>query len=83
MMVDERGSANVTKAQDDKRVKRETAAMYRWRPLVVEIGAHSMRIRLKGKRLFYSIDYESIYSLAGKKEAERIRAERKAKKRNK
>lgn len=69
----------MTKASDIKRVRRETDASHRWRPLVVEIGATTMRIRQKGRRHFFEVDYESVFSLAAKKEAQRIREEKKQK----
>jgi hypothetical protein len=72
----------MTLASDNKRLKRETAAQYRWRPIIVEIGAHTIRVRLKGKRMFYDVDIESIFSLGAKKEAERIRAEKKQKRKS-
>lgn len=73
----------MTRADDLKRLKRETAATYRWLPLIVEIGATTLRIRPKGKRLFYEVDFESIYSLGAKKEAERLRQEKKQKRKAK
>jgi len=73
----------MTLASDNKRLKRETAAQYRWRPIIVEIGAHCIRVRLKGTRTHYDVDIEAIFSLGAKKEAERIRAERKAKRKGK
>ena len=67
----------MTKASDQKRVRRETACRFRGRSLVIELGESSITIRQKGCRRGYQVDYESIFSLGAKKEAERAREEKK------
>jgi hypothetical protein len=65
----------MTRLEHDMRLRRETGALYRSRPLVVELMALSLRIRPKGARWGYEVDYQSIFVLGAKKEAERSRAE--------
>ena len=60
----------------------ETAARWRGRPLVIELGAHALTIREKGRRSGFEVDYESIFAVGAKKAAEAKRAERRAKKGN-
>lgn len=69
----------MTKATDSKRLRRETAGAFRGRSLVIELGERSIIIRQKGCRRGYEVDYESIFSLGAKKEAERVRLEKKKK----
>jgi len=57
-------------------LRRETRATLRGKSLVVELDAHTMAIRLKGARWRYEVDYESIFALAAKKEAQRKRLEK-------
>ncbi len=66
----------MTRLSGDARVVRETGAALKSRPLVVEIRAPILRIRLKGARWAYEVDYESIFQLGAKKAAEKRRAER-------
>jgi hypothetical protein len=65
----------MTRLEHGMRVRRETGALYRSKPLVVELTALSLRIRPKGARWGYEVDYQSIFVLGAKKEAERSRAE--------
>ena len=56
------------------RVVRETATVIRKRPLVIELRALSLRVRLKGMRWAYDVDYEAVFQLGAKKAAEAERA---------
>jgi hypothetical protein len=60
---------------------RETLAMVKRKALVVELSALMLRIRLKGSRWSYLVDYESIFLLGAKKAADQQREERAAQKR--
>ena len=57
----------------------ETAVQIQKRELIVEIRPCTVFIRQKGRRTGYEVSWESIYILGAAKEAERARAERKAK----
>jgi hypothetical protein len=65
----------MTRLEHGRRLRRETGALYRSKPLVVELMALSMRIRPKGAKWGYEVDYESIFVLGARKEAERSRTE--------
>ena len=65
----------MTRLEHGRRLRRETGALYRSKPLVVELMALSMRIRPKGVKWGYEVDYESIFVLGARKEAERSRVE--------
>jgi hypothetical protein len=60
------------------RKRYETACSYRGRPLMIELEAWTMKVRLKGTRTAYEIPYDAIYTAAGKI-ADRIRRAEKAK----
>lgn len=62
-------------------IKRFTAAPYRGRALVLIVPPECdyIDLRQKGRRKVFSIDLASVYDLAAKREALRIKAERKAK----
>jgi hypothetical protein len=66
----------MTRLEADARVVRETGAVVKHRPLVVELRALILRIRMKGVRWAYEVDYESIFQLGAKKAAEQRRAEK-------
>jgi len=70
----------VTRLDRQSRLVRETGAFLKQRPLVVELFARIMRIRPKGARWGYDVDYESIFALGARKTAEKERAERVARK---
>jgi len=55
--------------------------MVKRKALVVELSALMLRIRLKGSRSSYQVDYESIFLLCAKKAADQQRDERAAQKR--
>ena len=65
----------MTRLRADARVVRETNAVVKHQPVVVELRAFILRIRLKGARWAYDVDYESIFQLGAKKAAEQRRAE--------
>jgi hypothetical protein len=48
----------------------------RKRALVIELGALSLRVRLKGMRWAYDVDYEGVFQLGAKRAAEAERAAR-------
>lgn len=70
----------MTRLEGPTRVVRETAAVVKHRPLVIELSALILRIRPKGARWGYELDYESVFVLGAKKAAEKERAERRTKK---
>ena len=66
----------MTRLEGQAQVVRETGAVVKHRPLVVELSALILRIRPKGARWGYELDYESVFVLGAKKAAEKERAER-------
>ena len=66
----------MTRLEGQARVVRETGAVVKHRPLVVELSALILRIRPKGARWGYELDYESVFVLGAKKAAEKERADR-------
>ncbi|MFN7995347.1 MAG: hypothetical protein U0Q18_17190 [Bryobacteraceae bacterium] len=70
----------MTRLEGHARVVRETGAVVKHRPLVVELSALILRIRPKGARWGYELDYESVFILGAKKAAEKERAERQTRK---
>ena len=65
-----------------KPVKRETAATYRGRNIIIQLEPPSIvRLREKGRRVWYETTVQSIFSLAAKQHAERLQRERLEKKR--
>ncbi len=71
----------MTRLEGQRRIVRETLAMVKRKALVVELSALTLRIRLKGSRWSYQVDYESIFLLGAKKAADQQREERAAQKR--
>ena len=61
-----------------KPVTRETAAMYRHRPLVVTIKPRHLELREKGRRDTLAVDYATIYEVAMKLRWRREQAEKTA-----
>ena len=49
-----------------KPVKRETATVYRGRPLIAEMHAGYVVLREKGRRAGVSVDWHTIYDLGWK-----------------
>lgn len=70
----------MTRLEEESRLVRETGVFLKQRPLVVELSARIVRIRPKGARWGYEVDYESIFALGVRKAAEKERAERVARK---
>jgi len=66
----------MTRLTGNSRVRRETCAVVQRKPLVIELRAHTVYMRLKGARWGYEVDYQSIWVLGAKKAAELIRIER-------
>ncbi len=67
----------MTTLKGDSRVLRETAALERGKPLVVELRALLwLRIRPKGARYAYEVDYQAVFGLGARKAAEKLLAER-------
>lgn len=64
-------------------VKRESVVTWRGRPLVLILPptADVVMVREKGRRTAFEVDVLSIYSLGAKKAAEKLRVERKARRR--
>ena len=64
----------MTRILGNGRVVRETATVTRKRAIVIELRALSLRVRLKGMRWAYDVDYEAVFQLGAKKAAEAERA---------
>ena len=59
-----------------RRLVRETVVSDRGRPLLIELHPGYVIFRLKGTRQRYAIDWEAVYRFAQRREAERVFAER-------
>ena len=59
----------MTKTSSESPTIRETHAMYRGTPIVVELYPGYMKLRLKGKRDSYVLDFEVAYECAMKVDA--------------
>jgi len=59
----------MTKLTAERRVKRETAAEYRRRPLVVELFPHWMSVRVKGTREVHMVSWEAVLDLGRRLDA--------------
>ena len=66
----------MTRIPLNARVVRETGTLVRRRPLVIELHALMLRVRFKGARWAYDVDYESIFELGARKAAEKVVGER-------
>lgn len=55
-------------------VRRELPVTVGKRPLIIEMYGRYMKLRLKGLRDSFPIDYEAIFDLARKRDFERKRA---------
>lgn len=49
-----------------KPLTRETGALWRGRPIVLELGNTLIRVRLKGDRTWYTVPVDWVYSLGAK-----------------
>lgn len=56
----------MTRLESGKTIKRETATMYRGRPLVIELHPRHVAVRQKGKRTDVVLGYDAIYEAAYK-----------------
>ncbi|MBF0558836.1 MAG: hypothetical protein HQL08_08655 [Nitrospirae bacterium] len=66
----------------NRRLQRETAAVYRGRNIIIQLEPpFIIRVKEKGRRLWYETTVEAVFSLAAKQHAEKIRKERRGKKR--
>ena len=66
----------MTRIGSNARIVRETGTLIRQRAIVIELHEFMLRVRLKGARWAYDVDYESTFQLRAKKAAEKARAER-------
>ncbi len=66
--------------QRKTRLTFETADTVRNRPVVVECEPYCATVRLKGKRIRYSISWASVFYKAAEIAADNLRAARKTKK---
>lgn len=66
----------MTRITEETLVRRETSAVVQRKPLVIEVRAHTLYLRLKGAHWGYEVDYQSIWVLGAKKAAEQARIER-------
>lgn len=57
-------------------VSTEVRSGRKLRAIIVECGEYTATIRLKGTRQRLEVDWEGVYVLAAKKEANRVRAEK-------
>jgi len=67
----------MTKLQAGKKMTRETAALDRRRPIVVDLFPFYVGVRVKGTREFYSIPWDCILDLGRKIDARQKLAARK------
>ena len=68
----------MTRLESTKPVKRETAAYYRGRPLLVELHPAHLTLREKGRRFRLDVDYRAILDLGFKMLHRAAQAEKKA-----
>ncbi len=60
-------------------VKRETQAVFRKLPLIIQIEPPGIiRVKEKGKRTWFETSIEAVYCMAARQKADRDRAEKKA-----
>ena len=64
-----------------KPVKRETLTSVRdrgYRPIIIEVHATFVKVRLKGLHYFYTITHDQLFNMGARNEAEAKRRERAA-----
>ena len=67
-----------------KTVRRETEAAYRGRNIIIQLEPPSIvRVKEKGRRLWYETSIQSIFNLAARQYAERMQRERKERRKRK
>lgn len=59
-------------------IRAETSCQIRRRPLMIELTPLTVILREKGRRARFEVSWESVYILAAQIAADRVRAERKA-----
>jgi len=69
-------------AKRKTRARFETAAKIQGRAVIIEAEPYIARVRLKGQRTTFEISWEGIFMLAAKCAAEKLRAERMARRRH-
>ncbi|HEY6991140.1 MAG TPA: hypothetical protein VH369_22275 [Bryobacteraceae bacterium] len=67
----------MTTLRPDAALTRKTAATIRHRPLVIELHDRYLEIRRASTRIAYPLSYEALYRYAAQLAADRARAERK------
>ena len=68
----------------NRKLQRETAAAYRGRNIIIQLEPPSIiRVKEKGRRLWYETTVEAVFSLAAKQYADKIRKERQERRRGK
>ena len=76
---DRKGEGEMTKLI--KIIRRETKACYRKRPIVIQLEPPSIvRVKEKGRHLWYETSVEAIFSMAAKAHANKMKAIKKEKK---
>ncbi len=61
----------------NKTIKRESKAVYRGRPLILQIEPPSIiKIKEKGRKTWYETTIEAVFTFAAKQYAEKVRQER-------
>jgi hypothetical protein len=73
----------MTMLSNGKTVRRETLTILRdgpggLRPVIIELGAHSLRVKLKGRRTWYEVSNAQIYNRGVSNAAEDRRREKAA-----
>jgi len=58
-------------------MRAETSTTVRQRPLMIELTPYTVKLREKGRRQWVELSWESAYILACQKEADRLRGEKK------
>lgn len=73
----------MTLLKDGSRVMRETATLYRRRPLVVSLRPRYLEIREKGRRDTLLVEYAALYDFAQKLRFRQREAEKREQRRGK
>jgi hypothetical protein len=72
----------MTELRSGSKLTRKTLTIIQSKPLVVTLYPGHLDIRQAGTRTAFSLTYEAIYRHAAQAAADRIRAERKVKRKN-
>lgn len=73
----------MTLLKNDARVMRETATLYRRRPLVIALRPRYLEIREKGRRDTLPVEYGALYDFAQKLRFRQQQAEKREQRRGK